>query len=422
MSDGLPNADVVAVVSDPGTNAGTWLNRNVVGMGLTSFLADACYETITSLMPSFLTTLGAKPDVLGLIEGSANALSSFVKLGSGWWGDKIGRRKPFVTVGYALTGVMAITFALAVAWPMIFLGKLVAWFGKGIRGPLRNAMLAESVPDEHRGKAFGLHRAADTLGAIVGPLLAAALLPMLQPWAGDDPTSAYRLVFWLAVLPGLGSGLAFALLVREQVHTAPVGRKFLATVAELPQEFRRFLVGVGIFGAGDFSHTLLILAATQLLLSTHEPLEAARIAALLYAWRNGVQAVTAFPVGALSDRWGRRGLLLLGYVLGGIVVLEFARAFLTGTTSLAWLMVLFAGAGVFIAIEEALEGAMTADLVPDKSVRGTAYGILGTVNGLGDFLSSWGVGLLWTFLSPVHAFGFAAALMLVGAAALYRVR
>jgi len=247
-------------------------------------------------------------------------------------------------------------------------------------------------------------------------------LTWLQPWAGDDPSAPYRIVFWWAVLPGLGSGLVFALLVREQIHTAPVGRKFLATVAGLPQEFRRFLVGVGIFGAGDFSHTLLILAATQLLMSTHEPLEAAQVAALLYAWRNGVQAITAFPVGALSDRWGRRGLLLFGYLLGGVVILEFARAFFLGTAGLPWLMVLFAGAGVFIAIQEALEGAMTADLIPDKSVRGTAYGILGTVNGLGDFFSSWVVGLLWTYVSPVHAFGFAAGLMFVGAAALYRVR
>src|SRR5262249_38751424 len=199
-----------------------------------------------------------------------------------------------------------------------------------------------------------------------------------------------------------------ALLVREQVHTAPVGRKFLASVAELPRDFRRFLVGVGIFGAGDFSPTLLILAATQLLTPTYGLLEAAQAAALLYAWRNGVQAAASFPGGALSDRWGRRGLLLLGYLLGGVVMLGFAAAFLAETVSLPLLLLLFAGAGTYVAVEEALEGAMTADLIPDKTVRGTAYGILGTVNGLGDFVSSLVVGLLWTHLGPVHGFTFAA--------------
>jgi MFS family permease len=293
-------------------------------------------------------------------------------------------------------------------------------------------MLAESVPDEHRGKAFGLHRTADTVGAILGPLLGWGLLQWLQrenvglAWVeslvGVDGSAPYRVVFWLAVLPGLGSGLAFAILVREQLHTAPVGRKFLTSVAGLPTGFRRFLLGVGVFGAGDFSPTLLILAATQLLTPAHGALEAASHAALLYAWRNGVQAAVAFPVGALSDRLGRRGLLVLGYVLGGIVTLELARLFVSGTTELGWLLVLFAGSGTFMAIQDSLEGAMTADLVPDKSLRGTAYGIMGTVNGLGDLLSSLVVGLLWTHVGPREGLLFAAVLMLLGAASLLRIR
>lgn len=399
-----------------------WFNRNVVGMGLTSLLADLSYEAVTSVMPSFLATLGARPDVLGLIEGTADALASFVKLGSGWWGDKIGRRKPFVTAGYTLTGIMAISFALAAAWPLVFLGKLVAWFGKGIRGPLRNAMLADSVPDAHRGKAFGLHRTADTLGAILGPLLAWAILTWLQPWSGDDPATPYRMVFWWAVIPGLGSGLAFALLVREQFHTAQVGRKFATSVAALPGDFRRFLVGVGIFGVGDFSPTLLILAAYELLTPGYGTSDAASFAPLLYAWRNGVQAAVAFPVGALSDSVGRRGLLVAGYFLGALVTVEFAHAFWSGSAGLGWLMLLFAGSGTFMAIQDALEGAMTADLVPDKTIRGTAYGILGTVNGLGDFVSSLVVGLLWTHVGPLSGLALAAGLMLLGAVALVQVR
>lgn len=416
-----------------------WLNRDVVGMGVTSFLADASYETVTSVLPGFLETLGARPVALGIIEGTADALSSFVKLGSGWWGDKVGRRKPLVTLGYALTGVMAAVFAVAVAWPLVLVGKLVAWLGKGIRGPLRNAMLAEAVPDAHRGKAFGFHRASDTLGAIVGPLAGFALLRAVA-LSEDEIASAvavasgaagaalmslsapYRTVFWWAVLPGLASGVAFAWLVRERPHTAAVGRKFLASLAELPADFRRFLLGVGVFGAGDFSATLLILAATQLLTPVHGLMKAAEFAALLYAWRNGVQAAVSFPVGALSDRYGRRGLLVLGYALGGLVMLGFAAAFVAQTTSLVWLGVLFAGAGTFMAMEEALEGAMTADLVADRTLRGTAYGVLGTVNGVGDLISSVLVGVLWTAFGPVPGFVFAAVLMLAGTVLLHRVR
>jgi MFS family permease len=318
---------------------------------------------------------------------------------------------------------MAATFALAASWPVVLLGKLVAWFGKGIRGPLRNAMLAESIPEQHRGKAFGFHRAGDTLGAVVGPLLGAALAAWVLPWTGDDATAPIRSVFWWAVLPGLGSAVVFALLVREAPeHTAPVGRKFLASITGLPAEFRRFLIGVGVFGAGDFSPTLLILAATQLLEPGYGTERAVALAALLYALRNGVQAAASFPVGALSDRHGRRGLLTAGYALGALVAVGFAAAFHTVMSSLAGLAILFASAGIFMAVQEALEGAMTADLVAEKSLRGTAYGVLGTVNGVGDLISSVLVGVLWWAFGPIPGFLFAAVLMLCGTVLLYRWR
>jgi MFS family permease len=192
-------------------------------------------------------------------------------------------------------------------------------------------------------------------------------------------------------------------------------------VRALPTSFRRFLVGMGVFGAGDFSHTLLILAATQLLAGSHGAMAAAQIAALLYALRNVFHAATSYPVGALSDRFSRRGLLAIGYVLGAIVMLGFIAAFRAQTSSIACLGVLFALAGVFIAIEESLEGAMTADLVPDESNRGTAYGVMGTVNGVGDFLSSAVVGLLWS-ASPEAGFTYAAVAMFLGAVLLVRVR
>jgi MFS family permease len=400
--------------------SGGWLNRNVVGMGLTSFLSDAGHEMATSVLPGFLAAITAPTYVLGLIEGLADALSSFVKLGAGWWSDRIGQRKAIATAGYALTGGGIALFAFAASWPLVLFGRMLAWFGRGIRGPLRDAMLAESVAYQDRGKAFGFHRAGDTLGAVVGPLLGAACLPFLQTFLTTDASAPFRTIFLLTLFPGLGAAVAFAVLVREQ-RRSPQTIPFWASVRSLPRNFRRYLVGVGIFGAGDFSHTLLILAAIQLLTPIHGLVEATQIGALLYALRNVLYAGASYPVGSVSDRYGRRGLLVLGYLLGGITTVGFATVFATSTTSILVLGLLFGLSGLFIAVVDTLEGALTADLVPDEMTRGTAYGVLGMVNGVGDFLSSGLVGLLWGF-SPALGFGYAAAMMFLGAVLLQRVR
>jgi MFS family permease len=400
---------------------GGWLNRNVLGMALTSLLCDAGHEMATAVLAGFLAVIGAPVYALGLIEGVSDALSSFVKLGAGWWSDRLGHRKAITTAGYALTGSALGLFALAASWPLVLLGRMLAWFGRGIRSPLRSAMLAESIAPADRGKAFGFHRAADTLGAILGPLVAAGLMFLLAPYAVGNPALPFRIIFLVTLVPGLGAALTFAVIVREKRRPASPGVKFWTSVRALPRPFRRFLVGMGVFGAGDFSHTLLILAATQLLTGSHGTAVAAQIAALLYALRNTLHTATSYPVGALSDRFGRRGILVFGYVLGAIVMLGFVAAFQVRTESIVFLGVLFALAGVFIAIEESLEGAMTADLVPDESNRGTAYGVMGTVNGIGDFLSSAIVGLLWSF-NPQAGFLYAAVAMLLGAVLLVRVR
>jgi MFS family permease len=401
--------------------SGGWLNRNVLGMGLTSLLCDAGHEMATSVLAGFVTVIGAPVYSLGLIEGVADAMSSFVKLASGWWSDRLGHRKTIVTAGYALTGGAAVLFAVAVSWPLVLLGRVVAWFGRGIRGPLRSAMLAESIAPADRGKAFGFHRAADTLGAILGPLAAAALMLLLRPYADHDASTPFRIVFLATLVPGLGATVAFAWIVREKRRPAQPEIKFWASVRSLPVGFRRALVGVGVFGAGDFSHTLLIMAAAQLLSPSHGAAEAAVIAAMLYALRNVIYTAAAYPVGALSDRWGRRGLLVVGYLLGAAVMVGFALAILAGTSSILWLGGLFALAGAYIAVEDSLEGALTADLTPDESIRGTAYGVMATVNGIGDFLSSTVVGLLWV-VSPAVGFFYAAAAMFAGAGLLHRVR
>jgi MFS family permease len=393
-----------------------WLNSNVIGMAVTSFLSDAGHEMVTAVLPGFLGTLGIAAAALGWIEGVSDAASSFIKLGAGWYSDRIGHRKRIVTLGYFFTGTALALFALAVSWPLILLGRTISWLGRGVRGPLRDAMLAESVAPEVRGKAFGLHRAGDTLGAIVGPLLGVWLLAVLPQ---TSPSAPFRMIFVLSLVPGLASVVSFVTLVREKRRPANRLLRFWGAVRDLPKPYTRFLQGVGLFGLGDYSHTLLILAATQLLTPFHGAVRAAQIAAFLYVLRNVVYAAASFPIGILADRMNKTKLLAAGYLLGVVTAALIAGSLALNDPSITRLAVVFSCAGVYIAIQDALEGAIPADLVPISS-RGTAYGLMGTVNGVGDLTASVLVGSLWTVVSPAAAFNCAGAVMLAGTLLLIR--
>jgi MFS family permease len=399
-------------------NTRAWLNRNVTGMAITSFLSDAGHEMVTAVLPGFLATLGIAAAALGWIEGVSDAASSFVKLGAGWYSDRIGHRKGIVSGGYFLTGTALALFAAAISWPLILIGRVISWFGRGVRGPLRDAMLAESVALEVRGKAFGLHRAGDTLGAIVGPLVGVWLLATLPH---PDPSGPFRTIFLLSLVPGIASVLSFVVLVRETRRPANRQLRFWSAVRDLPKPYTRFLQGVGLFGLGDFSHTLLILAATQLLTPVYGAVRAAEVAALLYVLRNALYALASFPIGALADRMDKTKLLAMGYLVGVLTAALIATALAVGERSPVRLAVVFACAGIYIAMQDALEGAIPADLVPTHS-RGTAYGLMGTVNGVGDLTASVLVGSLWTAVSPAAAFGCAGVVMLAGALLLARNR
>jgi len=397
---------------DTPPEGGSWFNRNVLGMGLTSLFADLCYETATAVLPILLKLLGAPVYALGLTEGLADALSSFTKMISGTYSDRLVRRKPLVVAGYTITAASIGLLAVASLWPVILLLRGLAWFGKGLRGPARNALLAESVAEKDRGKAFGVHRAGDTIGAIFGPLLAAWLLGQVGE-STVDALGAVRTVLWWTWLPGVGSVLAMALLVKEGRHVPGPPRSLLVTLRGLPRKFRRFLGAVAVFGTGDFSHSLLILAAIDLLEPTHGVKVAAQWGAVLFSVRNIVGAAGAFPAGWLGDKFGHGRALVATYGLGAVTSAGFAALMWIHVPSIAWLAVLFAAAGLVNAAQEAIEGAATADLIPDRSSRGTAYGVLGTVNGLGDFVSSFAVGLLWA-ISPAIGLGWAAAVMGIG--------
>lgn len=392
-----------------------WLNRNVIGMALSSFFSDTGHEAATSILPLFLISIGAPPAALGTIEGVADAVSSFVKLSAGWFSDRIGHRKPIAVLGYTLTGVTTGLFAIATAWQHVLLTRAAGWFGRGIRGPVRDAMLSESVPAEARGRAFGFHRAGDTLGAITGPVLALGLILLL---AGREATQVtYRQIFWITLIPGLLSALSFAFLVREQSHPANRTANLFRTISALPKRFKGFLIGVGIFGAGDFAHSLLTLRAVQILTPTMGASRAGQISISLYVLHNILYAGMSYPIGALADRFGKRGLLALGYGLAAIMGIGW----IVFAPSVWMLGLLFAMGGTFIAAEDALEGALAADLLPE-GVRGTGYGVLATVNGLGDLLSSTIVGVLWTAFNPAVGFVYATLLFALGAIVIYRVR
>ncbi len=405
MPNGVePEAEPIAEKDAASPDA--WLNRNVIGMALASFFSDAGHEMATAILPLFLASIGASPAALGVIEGVSDAVASFVKLAGGWYSDKIGRRKEIAVAGYALTGLSTGFFALATAWWHILIARSVGWFGRGVRGPLRDAMLAESVPAEARGRAFGFHRAGDTLGAIAGPLFAFLLVSRL----------GFQEIFLISLIPGLLSAAAFFFFVKEK-RRAPSTTSFLTSLNALPTKFRVFLVAVGAFGFGNFAHSLLILRATQILTPNYGAVAAGSFAIGLYTLHNVLYAGASFPVGALADRIGKRALLAPGYFLFGLMSLGF----IVPDTDAWYLGILFVIAGIYIAMVDTLEGSMAADLLPDE-VRGTGYGALATVNGIGDFVSSIVVGVLWASVSPAAGFAYAAVMSVVGALILFKAR
>ncbi len=401
------------------TTSRRWFNRTVIGAGVTSAFGDFAYETTNVLLPGFLAVLGVPAVFLGIIEGIADAVASFTKLAAGYISDRLGIRKSLVVFGYALTPLGQALIALAAGWPLILIGRIVNWFGKGLRGPLRDTIIAESITSETRGRAFGFHRAMDTIGAVMGPLLGVALLGWAQHLDNSDPAAAFRFVFWLTLIPGVLSVLSFAFLVKDDWTLPNKVLRFWSSLREFPPSFRRFLTAVGVFGIGDFSHTLLILGATQLLTPEMGVVKAAQIAGLLYVLRNITQTVCSYPIGALADRLGHQIVLLGGYALGSLTAILMALAFMANLGLVPILASIFIVAGLYVAIQEALEPSLVAEFVPER-VRSTGYGALGTINGVGKLVSSVTVGVLWTALSPAAGFGLAGVMMAIGTVVLAR--
>ncbi len=388
----------------------SWLNRTVLGVGLTSLFSDWSHETATAILPAFLAAIGAGPVWLGAIEGIADGLSSFTKLAAGHYTDRLKSRKPLAVFGYAFTALATASFAFATHAYHILFGRVAAWLGRGVRSPAKKALLAADVPPGAYGRAFGFERLMDTVGAIAGPLTAL--------WLLEATNHSYRTVFLWTLVPGLIAVAIFWLLVRERPIAARPQRSFLLGLKTLPLPFRKLLLGVGVFGAGDFSHSLLILYATRALTPAHGLARAASLAVALYTLHNIFSAGSSYLSGWLSDHVpSRKAVLAAGYALAGVTALLLC----TGTTSLPLLAIIFILAGLYVGTEEALEDSLSAELVP-KDQHGLAFGTLAAVNAVGDFLSSLLVGFLWSAFNAQTAFTTSAILFFAGALLILRLR
>jgi MFS family permease len=388
----------------------SWLNRTVLGVGLTSLFSDWSHETATAILPAFLASIGAGPAWLGAIDGIADGLSSFTKLAAGHFTDRLKHRKPLALFGYAFTAFATASFAFATHAYHVLIGRSAAWLGRGVRSPARKALLAADVPPNAYGRAFGFERLMDTVGAIVGPLTAL--------WLLQATGHSYRKVFLWTLLPGLVAVASFWFLVRERPIATRPQRSFLLGLKALPIPFRRLLLGVGIFGAGDFSHSLLILYASRMLAPAHGLAQAASIAVGLYTLHNVFYAGSAYLSGWLSDHVPHRKVVLAaGYALAGITAILLC----TGTHSLPLLALIFVLAGLYIGTEEPLEDSLSAELVP-REQHGMAFGTLAAVNAVGDFVSSLLVGLLWSAFNVQTAFTASAILFFAGALLILRLR
>ena len=371
------------------------LGRNVLALSVVSFLTDVATEMTYPLLPVFLSTvLGASAMAVGAIEGAAESVAALLKLGSGWLSDRVPRRKPLVLLGYGLASLVRPLIGLAQSVSQVLAVRVTDRVGKGIRTSPRDALIADSVDPSIRGRAFGFHRAADHTGAVVGPLLAFALLR----WTEMD----LRQLFLLTIIPGALAVAALVFGVREVPRaTAPASKGF-DPHARLGRRFWAFLVVLFLFTLGNSTDAFLLLRAADLGV-------APALVPILWAMLHVVKALSSTPGGALSDRLGRKPLLIAGWLIYAAVYFLLGRA---GAEWQVW--ALFAIYGIYFGLTEGVEKALVADLVPADR-RGAAFGWYNLALGLGALPASLIFGAIWDRWGAASAFTFGAAMALVAA-------
>ena len=367
------------------------MNSNVLIFGVVSLLTDVSSEMIYPLLPAFLTaSLGAGPIFLGVIEGIAESTAAFLKLVSGAWSDRVRDRSRLVLAGYTLSSLARPMVAAATSWHAVLVVRFVDRFGKGIRTSPRDAIVADSVDPSVHGKAFGFQRSMDHVGAVIGPLLAAALLK----WVVSD----LRTVFWLAAIPGVMAVVLVLIGVKEvrlRPIAAAVGHPF--TLHWPHRTLRTYLAILFLFTLGNSSDAFLLLRAGQL------GVPAAGLP-LIWVVLHLVKAGTTMPFGALSDTFGRRKMLIAGWIIYAVTYGGFALAHQNWH---AW--ALFALYGVFYGLTEGVERALLADLsLPSE--RGESFGWYNAIVGIAVLPASLIFGTLWQVAGPPVAFSFGAVL------------
>jgi MFS family permease len=370
------------------------LTLNIALLSVASFLTDVSSEMILPILPLFFLTLpGASMFILGIVEGLAESTVSFVQILSGYYSDKIGRRKVFVSSGYGFSAALKTALGLVVSWPQFAVVRIVERMGKGVRNPPRDAIIAESTTKETVGKAFGFHRAMDTSGAILGPILALILIPVLA--TGRLIDDAYRLVFLIAAVPA-AFAFVVTLFVRERRKAPGQLRPLFKSILSPPPRLKSFIVVATVFSLANFSYAFFLLKAMDV---THSNI----IPILLYLVFNVAYAATAFVTGNLSDRVGRKPVISAGYVL--FVVLCLALIFVNDIVSLVGLFIVY---GLVYGFVEGPQRALVADLASGE-LRGTAMGTYHASVGLAKLPSSAVAGFLWIFGSQ-YTFAFGAVL------------
>lgn len=371
---------------------------NIILLGIASLLTDVSSEMVYPILPIFLVnTLGASPAVLGLIEGVAESLASLFKAFSGYWSDRIKKRKPFAILGYGASSLGKLVLYLSASWHGAFLGRTIDRFGKGLRTAPRDAIIADSSAGSQRGAAFGLHRAMDTLGAVIGIILAYFLVSNFK--------ESLRGIFLLSIIPA-ALGILFLLFVKDKIKkpqdNAP---RLRLNWQALDKKLKLFLAFSFVFTLGNSSNQFLLLRAKN---------SGAPVATviLLYLAYNLVYFISIYPASRLSDRIGRKKLLVAGYLLYGLVYLGFA---VNNSPAAFWL--LFSFYGLYMGFTEGVEKALVSDMAP-AHLRATSIGLHAMLVGIGLLPASLFAGILWNVFGQAAPFYFGAFMGIVSSIAL----
>ena len=375
------------------------VGKNVFFTGLVSFFMDVSSEMIYPLVPLFLANvLGAEKSLIGLIEGIAEATASLLKVFSGWFSDRTGNRKGLMAAGYAISTLSRPFVALAAGWQAVLGSRFMDRFGKGIRTSPRDALIAESTDRKFLGRAFGFHRSMDTMGAVVGPGLAFFLL-----WIFSND---YRKVFWLSMVPGLFAVLLIIFFITEKKSRLPRdSERPKLTLKYFDGRFRWFLLVVTVFAIGNSSDVFLILRAQQVGIATVT-------IPVVYLLFNLVYSVSSIFAGMAADRFGRKRIILCGFVLFAVVYYGFATV---ADVKVVW--VLFALYGIYMGLTEGVQKAFLTTIIP-SDFKAMAFGVYNTAIGLAMFPASFIGGWLWDHISPAATFYFGAVTAISAAVAL----